>query len=176
MQNDLKDKIPPFYEFFNPVLEILKNANDLIHREDLKNKAVNLIIKKFNLPKEIIEVKNFNKHHKDGYSVINNWAGWAVSYLSMCGYISNEKKRGHWEITPLGLENYPVNEKNVMKIAQSTEPKYRRKKENKTKDEYIDDMDIIKKTEEIDWKENRFGVKIEMKEVIVVNEELLDKF
>ena len=146
---DIKKDIPSFYEFFNPVLEILKNQAEIMHRSDIRAAVVDLVVKQKKLPDEIKNVLNYNKHNPEGYSIMTNNAGWAVSYLNIAGYISNDKKRGYYEITPLGLENFPCDARKISKEV------------NKSREKETEDGD---KTEEVTTLEQAKPIEYEKNE------------
>lgn len=139
-------EIPAFSEFFNPVLSVLKNQNDIIHRDDL----IDLVIKNGNFSKEQIELK-YDTKNKIG--ILRYRLEWTLSFLNTNGYVSNQKKRGYYEITEKGLEKYPVNPAEILKEErQRTKEKNLLKQKDQVLEENIDVESVVADEEEKDWK------------------------
>ena len=98
----MAQEIHKFHETFNPILEILKNGQE-IHSREMQR----LVIEKFysTLPQELLKEKT-----KSGEVLINNRIAWGKSYLKKGGYIIYPQ-RGFVQITAKGLE-----QKNVLDL------------------------------------------------------------
>jgi restriction system protein len=160
-ENIVDEKIPSFTEFFNPVLEFLKNQTDLVHRSDI----IDGVIKKLSPDPALLD-----KNTKQGDSVYKNRIAWALSFLNLTDHISNDKKRGYYEITNLGISNYPVEEKEILQLERINHKKWKEQKERKSKQQ-MDDKDIpdndykeaINIDKDEDWKDKVLSVLVRLK-------------
>ena len=82
-----------FYEFFNPVLEVMKNGGTY-SRTDISEKVANYL-------KLTNEQKN--ERIKSGTPTYIDRSQWAMTYLKQAGALSNESQ-SKWEITKRGIE------------------------------------------------------------------------
>ena len=82
-----------FYEFFNPVLEVMKDGS-IYSRTDVAEKVANFLK---------LTNEQRNMQIKSGRQVYIDRTQWAMTYLKQAGALSNEK-RSEWKITARGVE------------------------------------------------------------------------
>jgi restriction system protein len=159
----MESQIPHPQDFLNPALKVLKNSTVPLGRNEIIRQAVEEVISTQNLPPEIKSITRSTKsksgHAKKPYFIIENNASWAISYLCIGGYITNEKQRGFWEITKLGIESYPVDQEEVatkVKAFNKQRMETRQALNDKNPDEVYEDEYsepiLIAKEKEQDWK------------------------
>jgi len=84
-----ENKIPVFFVYFKPILEILKEIGGTGSAQEIKD----LVIKRLKISENELE-----ETLKNGIGKIDNLITWASNYLDKSGYIDKSKK-GFWTIT-----------------------------------------------------------------------------
>lgn len=87
-------EIPKFHETFMPILEVLRNGDEMHFRDLYK------IVKDKYYPN--LTEEQLRERTKTGDVLIDNRIGWGKAYLKKAGYIEYPK-RGHVKITGKGL-------------------------------------------------------------------------
>ena len=120
--------VPQFYNFIDPVLRILADASDPVHRRELIPAAV----ERMRLTEQELSELAGWKGSSRGVTKANDRAAWAITYANKAGWLNNAS-RGHWEITTEGrqlLADHPEQiPKHVYKelLAQVREERKRKK-------------------------------------------------
>jgi restriction system protein len=82
-----------FYEFFNPVLEVMKDER-IYSRVDVSERVASLLG---------LTDEQKNEKIKSGKQTYIDRTQWAMTYLKQAGVLSNES-RGQWKITKRGID------------------------------------------------------------------------
>lgn len=89
--------VPRFYHFIDPVLRVLAQQSEPMHRRELIKEAIG----RMNLSEEDRAELAGWKGGTRGMTKARDRAGWAISYANKGGWVNNAA-RGHWEITAEG--------------------------------------------------------------------------
>ena len=95
---------PHFLRFLNPVLDALRDLGGSAQ----PRQVFNMLIKN-----EVVNDEDLKATLKSGSSKFENQVGWARFYLVKAGLIDN-KKRGYWQLTPLGKETHLDHESSIV--------------------------------------------------------------
>jgi len=107
--------LPPFTEFFNPLIAALRELGGSAQPEE----AYALIAEREGLTEEQLAIEN-----QAGVSRFKNRVAWARFYLVRSGYI-DDSRRGVWNLTPLGLNCPPLSHQDAVELRRRVQARQR---------------------------------------------------
>ena len=99
-----KQSVPRFVSFLGPVIEALRELGGAAEPKEVFH-----ILEK----SQIVNEEDLKVTLKNGSSKFENQIGWARFFLVKAGLIDN-KKRGYWQLTPLGRETHLDHESSIL--------------------------------------------------------------
>ena len=123
MQLSKKQSGPRFVRFLGPVIETLRELGGAAEPKEVFHMLEN---------SQTVSEKDLKATLKNGSSKFENQVGWARFFLVKAGLIDN-KKRGYWQLTPLGRETHLDHESSIL-LAQDVRKRFKVANEDDTEE------------------------------------------